>query len=106
MIGSRAIAGAWISFRAPPSYPATASDTRTIDVAGLDLPVRATVAVTVVILALLLDYSRTLMPGSIAMLGRSADGMLARPWNEPSCSGWSRSWWCRSGSGTACRGMA
>lgn len=77
MIGSRAIVGAWTGFKAPPSYPASPADARTIDLAGLDLPVRATVAAALVTLALLLDYSRILMPGTIAALGRSADGMFA-----------------------------
>jgi hypothetical protein len=77
VIGSRAIAAAWTGFKDPPSYPATVTDRRTIEVAGLDLPVRATVAVAVVTLALLLDYSRTFVPDSIEALGRSADGMLA-----------------------------
>lgn len=77
MIGSRVIAGAWTGFTAPPAYPATAADRRTVEVAGLDLPVRASVAAALVTLALLLDYSRTFQPDAVVALGRSADGMLA-----------------------------
>jgi len=77
VIGSRAIAGAWTGLTAPPSYPATAADRRTIELAGLDLPVRATIAAALVTLALLVDYSRTFVPESIIALGRSADAMLA-----------------------------
>jgi hypothetical protein len=77
VIGSRAISGAWTGFKAPPSYPATAADRRTTEVAGLDLPVRATVAAALVTLTLLFDYSRTFVPDSFVALGRSPDGMLA-----------------------------
>lgn len=77
VIGSRAIAGAWSGVTAPPSYPATAADRRAVQIAGLELPVRATVAAGVVTLVLLLDYSRTLVPDALAALGRSPDGMLA-----------------------------
>ena len=62
----RAVAGR----RAPP-YPASEADRREIDVLGLRLPWRATVAITVVTLVLLLDYSRTLLPDAIDSLGLS-----------------------------------
>jgi len=77
MIGSRVVAGVWTGFKAPPAYPVTTADSRTVEVAGLDLPVRATVAVAVVTLALVLDYSRTVIPDAIDALGRSSEGMLA-----------------------------
>ncbi len=41
---------------AAPSYPATAADLRVVNVLGLRLPVRATIAVVAVALLLLLDY--------------------------------------------------
>ncbi len=44
----------WLS--AGPAYPPDAGDLRALDVAGLRLPVRATVAVLSVALILLLDY--------------------------------------------------
>ena len=42
---------------------------------GLRLPWRATVAITVVTLVLLVDYSRTLLPDAIDSLGRSPLGL-------------------------------
>lgn len=77
MIRGQVIAGAWTGFKAAPSFPATAADRRTIQLAGLDLPVRATVAAALITLALLLDHSRTFLPDAIVALGRSPDGMLA-----------------------------
>lgn len=77
MTGGAAIAGAWAGFRTRPSYSPTAADLRTVDLAGLLVPVRATVAVVLVTVALLFDYSRTFVPDPIVALGRSPDGMLA-----------------------------
>lgn len=54
-----------------PAYAATEADRREIDVLGLRLPWRATVAIMVVTLVLLVDYSRTLLPDAIDSLGRS-----------------------------------
>jgi membrane protease YdiL (CAAX protease family) len=76
VIGTRAVAGAWTGFKASPIYPAAAADLRTVTIAGVQLPVRATVAVTVVTFALLFDYSHTFLPEGVKTLGRSADGML------------------------------
>lgn len=45
---------AWLA--SGPAYPANAGDLRSVEVAGLRLPVRATAAVLVVALLLLLDY--------------------------------------------------
>ncbi len=77
MIGARAMDRAWTIARTPPAYIATAADSRTVEVAGLALPVRATVAVALVTLGVLFDYSRTFVPESVVALGRSPDGMLA-----------------------------
>jgi membrane protease YdiL (CAAX protease family) len=57
--------------RDAPVYASAAEDRRSIDVLGLQLPLRATVAIAVVTLALLLDFSRTLFPDDLATLGRS-----------------------------------
>ena len=56
--GSRAgvPARAWRWLTAGPAYPANAGDLRSVDVLGLRLPVRATVAIVSVALILLLDY--------------------------------------------------
>lgn len=59
-----------------PAYPASPADTRTVDVVGLRLPVRASVAMVVITFALLFDYSRTFFPDGVGA-GRSPDAMLA-----------------------------
>lgn len=46
----------WGWLTAAPAYPANAGDLRTIDVLGLRLPIRATIAIVAVTLILLLDY--------------------------------------------------
>ena len=67
---------AWGAVTAGPDYPATRADRRTVDIVGLRLPIRATVAVAVVTFAVLFDYSRTFIPDDVAALGRSLDGIL------------------------------
>jgi membrane protease YdiL (CAAX protease family) len=52
--GFRTRLAAWL--RAAPGYPADARDRRTVDVLGLALPVRATIAVLAVAGLVLLDY--------------------------------------------------
>lgn len=54
-----------------PAYPATDADRREIDLLGLRLPWRATVAIAFVTLVVLVDFSRTLLPDELAALGRS-----------------------------------
>jgi membrane protease YdiL (CAAX protease family) len=54
-----------------PAYPATDADRREIDLLGLRLPWRATLAIAVVTLVVLLDFSRTLLPDEVTALGRS-----------------------------------
>ena len=56
-------------------YPPDARDLQTISVVGLELPLRATVALSFVTLALLFDFSRTFIPESIQDLGRAAPAM-------------------------------
>jgi membrane protease YdiL (CAAX protease family) len=48
-----------------------------IDVVGLRLPLRATVAIAVVTFVLLFDYSRTFLPADIRALGRAPEAMRA-----------------------------
>jgi membrane protease YdiL (CAAX protease family) len=62
---------AWAALTAGPDYPASDGDRRTVDLFGLRLPVRATVAITVITFALLFDYSRTFLPDVFAA-GRTA----------------------------------
>ena len=54
-----------------PTYPATDADRREIDLLGLRLPWRATVAIAVVTLVLLADYSRLFLPDDLLELGRT-----------------------------------
>ncbi len=58
-----------------PAYPASDADRHAIDVLGLRLPWRATVAIAVVTLVLLADVSRTFLPDQLALLGRSPVAM-------------------------------
>jgi len=52
---ARALVGA-------PTYPAEPADVSTFRVAGLELPIRATTAVVVMVVVLLLDFHRDFMP--------------------------------------------
>ncbi len=58
---------AWLA--AGPAYPPDAGDLRTVSVIGLQLPVRATVAVVVVAVILLLDYHGRIDEVVRALLG-------------------------------------
>src|SRR5919198_2725826 len=58
-----------------PEYPADAADRRVVTVAGLELPLRATVAIIVATLAILFDYSRTFIPDPIQDIGRAAPAL-------------------------------
>jgi membrane protease YdiL (CAAX protease family) len=71
----RAIAGVarlrtWLA--AAPAYPASAGDLRSVDVLGLRLPVRATIAIVTVTLILLLDYHGRIDTLATALLGAPA----------------------------------
>lgn len=67
----------WGALVRGPAYRPEPADLRTMDVAGLRLPVRATVAVAVVTFALLFDYSRTFIADDIVALGRAPAAMVA-----------------------------
>ena len=67
----------WDRSTAAPAYTATDADRRTIDIVGLRLPIRATVAIAVVTFALLFDYSRTFIPGDVVALGRVPEATRA-----------------------------
>jgi membrane protease YdiL (CAAX protease family) len=71
------IGKAWAALCSGPSYPREPADVRTIDLVGLRLPVRATVAVAVLTFALLFDYSRSFIPSELAGPGRAPQAMLA-----------------------------
>jgi membrane protease YdiL (CAAX protease family) len=52
-------------------------DRRELELVGLRLPVRASIAIAVTTLVLLLDLSRTLLPDSVIALGRAPEAMRA-----------------------------
>ncbi len=64
--------GLLADFTAGPAYPASEADRRTFNLLGLDLPLRATTAVVVVILVVLFDFSRTAIPQAVQAIGRDA----------------------------------
>jgi hypothetical protein len=72
-----AIRRAWAALTAAPDYPATEADRRTVSIAGLRLPVRASVAVLVVTFAVLFDYSHTFLPAEVVAAGRTPETLLA-----------------------------
>jgi membrane protease YdiL (CAAX protease family) len=62
---------AWAAFTAGPSYPAEGADLSSVDLAGLRLPIRATIVISVVTFALLFDRTGTFMPREIVAGGRT-----------------------------------
>ncbi len=54
-----------------PSYPPDERDLRTFRLAGLELPFRATVAVVAVILIVIFDFQRTLIPDELVQYDRN-----------------------------------
>jgi membrane protease YdiL (CAAX protease family) len=56
---------------AMPSYPPDERDLRTFRLAGLELPVRATVAIVAVILIVIFDFQRTLIPDDLVQYDRN-----------------------------------
>jgi len=65
-------AAGWVE--AAPPYPANSGDVRTVNVLGLRLPARATVAVVAVALLLMLDYHGRINGLVEAVLGPFGDG--------------------------------
>jgi membrane protease YdiL (CAAX protease family) len=56
---------------AMPGYPPDERDLRTFRLAGLDLPLRATVAVVAVILIVIFDFQRTFIPDELVAYDRN-----------------------------------
>jgi membrane protease YdiL (CAAX protease family) len=54
-----------------PAYPAEAADLRTFDLVGLRLPVRATIVIAVMVLVVILDFSRTFIPDELIAFDRN-----------------------------------
>lgn len=58
---------------AMPAYPPDERDLRTFRIAGLELPVRATVVVVVVILVVIFDFQRTFLPDQLIHYDRNPE---------------------------------
>ena len=71
-LGDRLWSGLWKA----PSHAPAAGDLRTVSLAGLDLPVRATLAITVVFVAVVADYHGTFLPAEL--LGPTRDPATMR----------------------------
>ena len=54
-----------------PSYPPDERDLQTFRLAGLDLPIRSTVVVVAVILIVIFDFQRTLIPDALVQYDRN-----------------------------------
>jgi membrane protease YdiL (CAAX protease family) len=67
----------WAAFVTMPADLVLPADRRTVSLVGLDLPIRATLAIVIVTFAVLFDASRTFLPADVAALGRSPDGLRA-----------------------------
>ena len=65
----------WQGATRGPVYPALPADLRTFYLAGLELPLRATTAIAVVTLAVLLDVSQVLLPPGTLDEGRTPEAM-------------------------------
>jgi membrane protease YdiL (CAAX protease family) len=57
-------------FLRAPAYPASEADRRMMTIVGLEMPLRATVAIVVTTLVLLFDFSRTAIPWDIQAIHR------------------------------------
>jgi membrane protease YdiL (CAAX protease family) len=62
-------------FAVAPAYPPSDADRRTARILGLELPLRATVAILVMLVVILFDFSRTAIPEEIQAIGRAAAAM-------------------------------
>ena len=56
-----------------PTYLPSSADLRTVSVLGLEMPLRASLAIALATLAIVFDYSRTFIPEAIQDLGRAAE---------------------------------
>ncbi len=67
----------WRWLVAAPDDAPTEADRREVDLVGLSMPRRAAAAIAVVTFALVLDYSRALIPDDLVALGRAPAAMHA-----------------------------
>lgn len=68
---------AWSWLIASPPDTVTDADRRSVDLVGLRLPVRASIAIALTTFVLLVDFSRLVMPDAALSLGRSPGGLRA-----------------------------
>ena len=72
-----AATGAVRRLAVPPPDDATEADRRTIDAVGLRLPVRASSALVLATIVVLIDYTRVLNPDLLSTLGRAPEATRA-----------------------------
>lgn len=65
----------WARFVAGPAYAPSDADRRTINLLGLELPLRATTALVVVMLVLLFDFTRMAIPFEVQAIGRAPEAL-------------------------------
>jgi membrane protease YdiL (CAAX protease family) len=66
----------------PPPDDATPADAATFSVAGLRLPIRATVAITVMTLVVVFDFSRTFIPDELIQYDRNPGMQRLQAWDR------------------------
>ena len=67
---------------APQSYTPDDEDLRTFQLAGLRLPVRATVAITVMVFVVIFDFSRTFIPDELIQYDRNPGMQRLQAWDR------------------------
>ena len=68
-------------FTAPPD-DATPADRTTFNIAGLELPFRATVAISVMVLVVIFDFSRTFIPDALIEYDRNPGMQRLQAWDR------------------------
>jgi membrane protease YdiL (CAAX protease family) len=63
----------WVTTPSPDVI--TDADRKTIELVGLRLPIRASIAIAIATVVLLIDFSRILLPPTVVAFGRSPDGL-------------------------------
>lgn len=71
------VSGAWRRLVGTPDEVVTPADRRTATIVGLELPVRASIAVAATTILLLIDFSRVLLPPELRDLGHTPLGARA-----------------------------
>ena len=72
---TRAVRRLWQRATKAPVHATVPADIRTVSLAGLELPLRATTAIAVVTFAVLLDFSQVLLPPGTLAGGRTPEAM-------------------------------